>query len=343
MESPHPVLPQSSHPQGLLIREFNRSDADYEIIVRITNEIYPESPETVASFKERDAKREERIRHRRWLAFLDNEPVGVAAYMNMTWMYDPRKFYVTLNVRPAYRQQGIGKQLYQTLYEGLSIYDPLTLRARYRESVAGAYEFATAYGFEEESRTWESRLPVQDVDLRPFDGLRERLEHEGLRFATLRELMESDPDYQQKIYELEKSSGADVPTPEPLTPLSFEQFVKEVFESKKLFPEAFFIALDGDRYLGLSNLERNSADPTLLFVDYTGVDAAYRRRGIGLALKVEAIKVAQAHGFTTISTWNDSTNKGMLAINNMLGFIRQPAWIDIVKHYGATAPTKENR
>ena len=33
----------------------------------------------------------------------------------------------------------------------------------------------------------------------------------------------------------------------------------------------------------------------------------------------------------SIKTWNEANNRGILGINEQLGFVRQPAWLDMVK------------
>jgi len=59
----------------------------------------------------------------------------------------------------------------------------------------------------------------------------------------------------------------------------------------------------------------------------TGMLREYRRRGVAMALKVLTIEYAQRCGFTQISTWVESTNTGMLAINERLGFTRRPGMV----------------
>lgn len=53
-----------------------------------------------------------------------------------------------------------------------------------------------------------------------------------------------------------------------------------------------------------------------------GSRRSYRRRGIAYA---------RAQGCPTIKTWNESNNHAMLAINEALGFVKQPAWIEFGK------------
>lgn len=63
----------------------------------------------------------------------------------------------------------------------------------------------------------------------------------------------------------------------------------------------------------------------------TGVRRAWRRKGIALALKLRAIAYARSVGAPVIRTENATTNQAMLAINEALGFAKQPAWITFVK------------
>ena len=49
-----------------------------------------------------------------------------------------------------------------------------------------------------------------------------------------------------------------------------------------------------------------------------------------MALKLRTIGYARNAGYREIRTWN-STNRPMLAINEALGFARQPAWITFGK------------
>jgi hypothetical protein len=46
-----------------------------------------------------------------------------------------------------------------------------------------------------------------------------------------------------------------------------------------------------------------------------------------MVLKLATIAYAREQGATEIRTWNDVHNVEMLAINDRLGFVRQPAWL----------------
>ena len=65
----------------------------------------------------------------------------------------------------------------------------------------------------------------------------------------------------------------------------------------------------------------------------TATRTEVRGRGIALAMKLRVIRFALERGYKTIRTDNDTRNAPMLAINDKLGFVRQPALISVVKFY----------
>jgi mycothiol synthase len=67
----------------------------------------------------------------------------------------------------------------------------------------------------------------------------------------------------------------------------------------------------------------------------TAVRRAYRRRGIALALKVRSLEFGKANGYSSVQTENESNNRGMLAINDELGFVKNPAWAHYLKSFAA--------
>ena len=111
---------------------------------------------------------------------------------------------------------------------------------------------------------------------------------------------------------------------------SLERFVKEV-DGPQIILDGFFLAvLDGD-YIAVCDLWRDSENPGGLYQGLTGVHPDHRRKGIALALKLQTVKYARANGKTLIKTWNDTRNGPMLRINEAMGFVKQPAWIEVEK------------
>jgi GNAT superfamily N-acetyltransferase len=110
--------------------------------------------------------------------------------------------------------------------------------------------------------------------------------------------------------------------------------IERVFSNPNLLPDAYFVAVDGERYVGLSALWTSQVRKDELMTGLTGLTGTlreYRRRGIAVALKLKGIAWARDHGYQWIKTWNATTNAGVLAINQQLGFVKQPAWIEYAK------------
>ncbi|MCS6881504.1 MAG: GNAT family N-acetyltransferase [Oscillochloridaceae bacterium] len=324
-------------PPGLIIREFSGSEADYAAAVAVCNAAFPEYPESVEEWKEHDQRQPPHLKCRRWLAETEGEAVGFASYDQPETMYHPRLFTFFAAVRPERQGQGVGRALYATVTAALAPLDPLRIRAHCRSDYARSMRFLTERGFVEDRREWESRLAVAGFDPAPFAGHVERVLASGIRIVTLRELIEGDPEHRRKLYDLDVTLARDVPSPEPFTAPSPESFERYVFENRDLLPEGFFVAIDGQRYVGLSALWKSEKEPDTLYTGLTGVRREYRRRGIALALKLCAIEYARRHGIQTLKTWNESSNQGMLSINEALGFVKQPAWVSFVKRLQSEA------
>ncbi len=80
------------------------------------------------------------------------------------------------------------------------------------------------------------------------------------------------------------------------------------------------------------------AEPGHLLQAFTGVRREYRGRGIAMALKRKVLGYGKGRGCTWIKTWNASTNWPILALNERLGFRRQPAWSEYAKALSLHGP-----
>jgi GNAT superfamily N-acetyltransferase len=310
------------------IRPF-RTD-DYPAIVEVGNAAYPDYPGTVEEMRYYDEHREPTHKFARFVAERAGRIVGAASYMHTPWMFHPRKFFFDLSVRPEEQGQGVGSALYNYLIGELEKLDALVVRiGSVREDMTRGVRFLQDRGFHEEMRGWESRLDVAAFDPTPYAAAEEAVRDQGIEIRTLREL-EGDPDRDQRLYVLSMELEADVPQPEPFTTVSFELWSEHALQSPNLLPDAFLVAIDRGEYVAISHMWSSKASPDLQ-TGLTAVKRDYRRRGIARALKLRGIAYAKSQGVATIRTWNESNNRPMLAINERLGYQKQPAWITFAK------------
>jgi GNAT superfamily N-acetyltransferase len=87
-------------------------------------------------------------------------------------------------------------------------------------------------------------------------------------------------------------------------------------------PEAYFIALDGDRVLGYGYLEREYSESgdEQWRNGFMAVAREARGRGVAGAIKRAQIAWAKANGVPTLRTANEVRLEGMLALNRRFGY-----------------------
>ncbi len=110
--------------------------------------------------------------------------------------------------------------------------------------------------------------------------------------------------------------------------MTYDEFVENVIGASWFRPEGQIFASDGDpakstEWIGLAGV-RLLPEKRGAYNLMTGVLRSYRGRKIAQALKLLAIRYAKAQGAIYIRTTNDSLNVPMLAINDKLGYQRQP-------------------
>ena len=312
------------------------TDGDYDAMVEISNESYPDYAWTVAELRHVDEDwTPEGYFRRRIMADEAGVPVGYCDVSNSRGQFVPDNFSVDLVVRPAARRRGIGTALFDDAVAALRPRKARWIRAGVKESDAHSIAFAGHVGAAELKRDWESRLELAAFDPAPFAAAPKRAEDAGVRIATLADELRTDPDAVRKAYALHAEVRLDVPNLDPSTPSPYERFEEEALRSPWALPEAYFIAIRDGRYVGESALAIEGADPGVVHQQLTAVLRAERGKGIAMALKLRAVAYAKERGFREIRTWNASINRPMLAINEALGFAKQPAWITFGKDLSA--------
>lgn len=316
-------------PTTVTIRPFAADD--YPDAVSVNNAVFVEYPNTVEEWRYNDDHRDPKCHFARFVAEHDGRIVALAECGHFTGMYHPRKLFVGVTVHPEWRGQGIGTALYDHVTASLEQFSPVALRGNAREDWAHSLRFLAVRGFTEDMRSWESRLDVAAFDPAPYGDAEARAASNGIDITTYAGLA-ADSGRDRKLYELYNELSRDVPQPEPHTPVTYEWYAERVFQDPGLLPDGWFVAVDRatGQYVGMSQLWHSQASDDL-YNGLTGVLRSHRRRGIALALKLRGIAYAKSLGRPVIKTWNESNNRAMLSINEALGFVKQPAWVEFVK------------
>lgn len=303
--------------------------ADYPALVALNKASYPDYAETVEEWRHWDETWDHAKYFKHRLVAEDGgRVVGFGQVNHMRWAFVPTKYRLDVTVHPEQRGRGHGTTLYDALVEKVRERDGKTLASQAKESMADGVRFLGRRGFKEVKRDWESRLFVKGFDFARFATADERIEKLGIRIVTLEDEMKRGGDVLRNAYELNEDCRRDVPSVDPVTANSFEEFRQGDIDAPNALLDAFFIAVDRDgRYLGLSNMFRSLDDPTFLWQGLTGVRREARGKGIAMALKLRTVRYALDKGVEHIKTWNDTRNRPMLSINEAMGFAKQPAWI----------------
>lgn len=326
-----------------VVREFDRS-RDYEGRAEILNATYPDRPVTPEELEAWDkaANPDPKYLNRHFVAELgagsgdEGRLVAHLWYGHWTGIYHPQKFYFSLAVHPDFRRRGIGRSLFEKVLADIAPFDPLQVTNVAFENQPEGVAFLERRGFVERMRFWESYLDVEGFDPTPYRHVNERLTAEGIVIRTEAELA-GEANFERQLFEMLNEIVKDVPVPDPFTPEPFERFVETRRQSINRIPEAYFVAIDSatGRYAGTSALWKAHA-ANYLKTGLTGVRREYRRRGIALALKLRGIEYARRVGADGIKTDNESGNRPMLSINEMLGFKRGTAEIDMCRKFKVT-------
>lgn len=313
--------------QTARIRPF--APGDYAALVAASNRTYPDYPWSVKEMRHQDEKFDiARFFKIRLVAEEDGAIVGSAEAGHRPSRFDPGSYAFDLWVVPQHRRSGHGSALHDAVIAALRTRNGRVARGATKESMTDGTAFLQKRGWKELKRDWESRLTVAGFDFAKFSGADERIGKERIRVSTYSEELARDPETPRKAFELIDVCRRDVPATDAPTPITFEEWRADWVDAPGFLPDAFFMAVDRDgRWLGMSNLHESLEDKSFIWQGFTGVRPDARGKGIAMALKLRTVRHAQRLGVGHIKTWNDQSNRPMLAINEAMGFEKEPAWI----------------
>jgi len=316
----------------ITIRKFTKGD--YEAIVGIYNTVFAAFGMTVEAFRFDDEKRPDRVRHERWVAERDGRIVAYGQYDQHPWIFDPHKFEVEIVIDPACVSQGIGTKLFGTLVKALRPLAPTSVTMWTREDMSCRVEFLTSRGFAERFRMWALTLDLRTFDPTPFARYARDVAEQGVQIVSRAKLGNTE-DTRRKIFDMSQEVREDLPLPvgEVRTPTTYDEWLERE-DSPTRIDDGYFIAVADGQFIGVSNLCQSPA-PGTIRTGLTAVRRAYRGRGIAFALKLRAVEFAMGSGYVRVVTDNASVNRPMLSINERLGFVKEPAWVEYAAQWKA--------
>lgn len=308
-------------------------EADLRRWVEVVNASYPEYGWTEDETRHEDATwTDPKFFRARFVAEDQDRIVGALDLHHQRGWFDARRYRCEIVVDPQHRRQGHGSALLARAEQLARERGGSLLIGNAKESMNESVTFLTKRGWVERRRAWESRLDVNAFHFSPFAGAEERVAGQGVRISTLAEqLTGGDREaVLRRTFDLQEACRRDIPSTDPVTEGTFDLF-RSYLEAPSALHDAFFLAVKDGEYLGLSNLWRDMTRDDVLYQGLTGAAAPHRGKGIAMALKLHTVKYARAHGKREIRTWNDTANRPMLRINEAMGFVKQPVWIEFAK------------
>ena len=239
-----------------------------------------------------------------------------------------------VSVARADRGKGIGSALLAVIID-----EAVRRKApRFLTGVNAAHtdslQWAEKRGFREIGRRLESYIELARFDTGRFGGRVDRVRGSGIALRTIADILDghggqSRETFIRALYDAEAPMWEDIPYP-TLTPhWPYERFRQIYFESGQIIADASTVAFEGEAIAGFTMTgKRGSLDGATWI---TGVGREYRGRGIGTAIKVEALSRAKAMGLRALVTTNDEPNKAMREVNAKLGYQPLPARVQLEK------------
>jgi GNAT superfamily N-acetyltransferase len=312
----------------LQIRPF--VERDYEEITAVWNAAWPDFKKTAFEFKSSDERRNPQYFWQRLVVEEDGRLLGYGEIEAAYWSKSEGHYAAKFITHPHYLGQGAASLFYEHMLATLQERGDLHyLSTETREDCPEAIHFLTEHGFEQVMRFPISHLDVSTFDATLYDEKLAEVKAAGIEILSLAELQKRDADWKIKIHRIIADTLQDVPSPDEMSDFTFDE-LDRALGSPNFLPEGVFLAVDGEQVVAISELWRSLADPHKLLTGLTGVVRSHRRRGLATAVKIHAIRFAQAYGATILETDNEENNP-MFQLNLQLGFQERPAFVEFKK------------
>lgn len=315
----------------LTIRPFDHSDDDYRFVQAIDAAVHDQPPASIEEWKHDDQTRSPQYPFFRDMVLRDRRVIAFIETYQNRHAYHPQKYHCRMYVDPQFDAADVRPAVLEHVLEQLAGKDLIAILSGMLDDKPHAMRFFEDYGFERVAEEKISRLDLARFELAAFEDILRRVRESGIEILPLSQLQQRDAGWQRKLYDLEITVNADIPSTGTKHYPAFEEWVPWRLAGPTYDPGAWFIALDGETYVGHTKgaINRDS-DPLQFDTVVTAVRREYRRGGIATALKVHIIAFAQQEGVQQIVTTNDSQNP-MYQLNLKLGFQPLPSWVRVEK------------
>ncbi len=298
-----------------MIRPFTPGDAPaVAVLARAAN---PHWLWTAESLLHEYESQPERARAN-WLVAVDGDEVVGWAEAGLTWQVASAgvaEMWVV--VRSDRQGEGFGRKLFNRSEAHLRACGARKMTSYALPGLSGE-RFAAARGF-----TTARQEQLYDIDLHALD-LPPSSPPPGAEILRLAELR----DRVHELYELFVEVEAGMPTDEPWTGSSFDEWEGEMWRNPHLDCETSVVAFVDGRAVAASWL---LVAGRFAEVEVTGTLPEFRRRGLARASKLASMRLAAELGVERIVTGTDFENIGMLALNDSLGFRRTAVQLELSK------------
>lgn len=302
---------------------------EFESLAEIFRSLYPEWPNDAEKVRKAEAEVPAHVMRERWVAEVDGRVVGTSVLNHNLHFFHPRQFHCNVWVLPEFQGRGVGRGLFDELWRRFAELPADWIECSIPERMERGARFLLERKFTESHRNFPSKFPLPEFDAAKFARAEERVRESGMKILTLPELAARDPEYRRKVFDLIHLVDRGIPAAELRPVQTFEQTWQRFDEKPHEF-DPFLIALDGDRCVGLQ-FSGPVAGSDWFHVKLTGIHPDYRNRGLATILKARTMQIAKDRGYVTASTWNDSRNAPMLALNQQFGFERGPAYVSYLR------------